>query len=84
MGKNILTSGDIAKLLGVSPRTVCKLIDGGDLPGFRIPGSKHRRVPLSNYNAFAVAKGLPLCTGILKPTRPKTRFMSKSQTNSRI
>jgi excisionase family DNA binding protein len=39
-----LTTGQIAEGLGVAPRTVVHWIDEGLLPGYRIPGSRHRRV----------------------------------------
>ena len=39
------TTGDVAKLLNIAPRTVSKWIDSGRLHGYRIPGSHGRRVP---------------------------------------
>lgn len=39
-----LTTGQVAKRLGVSMRTVSKWIDAGVLRGIRIPLSKDRRV----------------------------------------
>ena len=38
------TAGEIAILYGVSHRTACKMIDGGAIKGFTVPGSKERRV----------------------------------------
>ena len=45
-GKNVLTTGDVAKICNVAPRTVSKWFDSGQLKGYRIPGSKDRRIPL--------------------------------------
>lgn len=44
LGVRWLTTGQIAKRLGVAPRTVAKWIDSGRLIGIRIPGSRDRRV----------------------------------------
>ena len=51
--KEYLGTGKIAKLFGVAPRTVAKWIDKELLVGTRIPGSKHRRVALSEVIRFA-------------------------------
>jgi len=40
----LLTVYEAAALLGVSPATIRRAIDKGKLAGFRIPGSKHRRI----------------------------------------
>jgi excisionase family DNA binding protein len=49
----------LAEILRCSPRTVTKLIDSGQLPGFRIPGSRTRRVLRSDLVAFCVANQFP-------------------------
>ena len=41
------TAGEVAVLYGVSHRTACKMIDGGSIKGFTVPGSKERRVLLT-------------------------------------
>jgi hypothetical protein len=38
------TAGEVAILYGVSHRTACRMIDEGALAGFKVPGSKERRV----------------------------------------
>jgi excisionase family DNA binding protein len=40
----LLTVTEAAEMLGVSPATIRRAIDKGELPGFRVPGSRHRRV----------------------------------------
>lgn len=59
-GRTILTTGRVAKLLKVAPRTVNQWVDKGRLKGYRLPGSKDRRVPWSAVVEFAREHGLPL------------------------
>lgn len=53
------TTGEVAKLLHVAPRTCTKWIDSGALQGWRIPGSKQRRVHASAIVRFAREHGMP-------------------------
>ena len=56
----VLTTGQVAKICKVAPRTVSKWFDTGQLRGYRIPGSKDRRIPLQQLIRFMKAHGLPL------------------------
>ncbi len=58
--KDVLTTGEVAKLCNVAPRTVSKWFDSGQLKGYRIPGSKDRRIPMPNLMQFMKAHGIPL------------------------
>ncbi|MBA7477296.1 hypothetical protein ES707_12702 [subsurface metagenome] len=58
-GKNVLTTGDVAKMCNVAPRTVSKWFDSGKLKGYRIPGSKDRRIPLSELIRFMKGHDIP-------------------------
>jgi len=58
--KDVLTTGQVAKICNVAPRTVSKWFDSGQLRGYRIPGSKDRRIPLSQLVRFMRAHGIPL------------------------
>jgi excisionase family DNA binding protein len=58
-GKNVLTTGDVAKICNVAPRTVSKWFDSGQLKGYRIPGSKDRRIPVSELVRFMRAHNMP-------------------------
>ena len=58
-GKNVLTTGDVAKICNVAPRTVSKWFDSGQLKGYRIPGSKDRRIPLSELTRFMEVHNMP-------------------------
>ena len=58
-GKNVLTTGDVARICNVAPRTVSKWFDSGQLKGYRIPGSKDRRIPVSELIRFMKAHNMP-------------------------
>lgn len=58
--KDVLTTGDVAKICNVAPRTVSKWFDSGKLRGYRIPGSKDRRIPLPQLVQFMRAHDIPL------------------------
>ena len=58
--KEVLTTGDVARLCHVAPRTVSKWFDTGKLRGYRIPGSRDRRIPTKHLQAFMRAHGIPL------------------------
>ncbi len=61
-GKNVLTTGDVAKICNVAPRTVSKWFDNGQLKGYRIPGSKDRRIPIGELVRFMKAHDMPTDT----------------------
>ncbi|MBM4017214.1 MAG: helix-turn-helix domain-containing protein [Planctomycetes bacterium] len=58
--KDILTTGEVARLCGVAPRTVTKWFDAGSLRGYKIPGSRDRRIPRDSLIRFMKAHGIPL------------------------
>ncbi|MGP1310466.1 MAG: response regulator [Phycisphaerales bacterium] len=58
--KDVLTTGEVAKVCNVAPRTVSKWFDSGQLKGYRIPGSKDRRIPISQLVRFMKEHGIPL------------------------
>ena len=58
-GKNVLTTGDVAKICHVAPRTVSKWFDNGQLRGYRIPGSKDRRIPVNELIRFMKTHNMP-------------------------
>ncbi len=58
--KDVLTTGEVAKICSVAPRTVSKWFDSGALHGYRIPGSKDRRIPLNQLIRFMKHHGMPL------------------------
>ena len=58
--KDVLTTGEVARVCGVAPRTVSKWFDTGQLRGFKIPGSRDRRIPRESLIHFMRAFGIPL------------------------
>jgi excisionase family DNA binding protein len=58
--KDVLTTGEVAKICNVAPRTVSKWFDSGALKGYRIPGSKDRRIPVNELVKFMRAHGIPM------------------------
>ena len=58
--KDVLTTGEVAKICNVAPRTVSKWFDSGSLRGYRIPGSKDRRIPVTELVKFMRAHGIPM------------------------
>lgn len=43
-GDRLITTGEAAELLGVSPRTVCRLVDKGEIPAVRYGERASRRL----------------------------------------
>lgn len=60
--KSVLTTGEVASICNVAARTVSKWIDSGRLAGYRIPGSRDRRVTREALEAFIRDTGLPTST----------------------
>jgi len=58
--KDVLTTGEVAKICNVAPRTVSKWFDSGQLKGYRIPGSKDRRIPISELYRFMKEHQIPM------------------------
>ncbi len=57
--KSVLTTGEVAKICNVAPRTVSKWFDSGQLKGYRIPGSKDRRIPADELIQFMRLHNMP-------------------------
>jgi excisionase family DNA binding protein len=55
----VYTTGEVARICHVAPRTVSKWVDTGQLRGYRIPGSRDRRIPVEHLQAFMRAYGIP-------------------------
>lgn len=58
--KEVYTTGEVAKICNVAPRTVSKWFDSGQLKGYRIPGSRDRRIPASELQRFMRQHGIPM------------------------
>ncbi|MFG0294089.1 MAG: response regulator [Phycisphaerales bacterium JB065] len=60
LDKDVLTTGEVAKICNVAPRTVSKWFDSGQIKGYRIPGSKDRRIPVASLIQFMKDHGIPM------------------------
>jgi two-component system response regulator RpaA len=58
--RKVFTTGQVAKICQVAPRTVSKWFDSGKLRGYRIPGSQDRRIPRDQLIRFLKENGMPL------------------------
>ena len=58
--KDLLTTGEAAEICSVSQQTIIRCFDSGRLEGFRIPGSKFRRIPRESLIKFMRENHMPL------------------------
>jgi len=57
--KKIFTTGEAAEICKVSQQTIIRCFDNGRLGGFRVPGSKFRRIPRAELIKFMRANDIP-------------------------
>ncbi|MDR0521600.1 MAG: response regulator [Planctomycetaceae bacterium] len=57
--KTVFTTGEAAKICKVSQQTIIRCFDSGQLKGFRVPGSKFRRIPREQLFSFMRDNGIP-------------------------
>jgi excisionase family DNA binding protein len=58
--KDLYTTGEVADLCKVSQQTIIRCFDTGKVDGFRVPGSKFRRIPRQSLIKFMKAHNIPL------------------------
>ncbi len=58
--KRIFTTGEAAEVCKVSQQTIIRCFDAGRLGGFRVPGSKFRRIPRAELIKFMRANEIPV------------------------
>ncbi|MCE5184913.1 MAG: response regulator [Planctomycetaceae bacterium] len=58
--KNLFTTGEAAEICGISQQTIIRCFDSNKLEGFRIPGSKFRRIPRESLVKFMKENSIPL------------------------
>jgi len=56
--KDTFTTGEAAAACGVSQQTIIRCFDSGRLHGFRVPGSRFRRIPRASLLTFMKANGI--------------------------
>ncbi len=57
--KTVFTTGEAAKICKVSQQTIIRCFDNGQLKGFRVPGSKFRRIPREQLSKFMRDNNIP-------------------------
>ncbi|MFQ5590186.1 MAG: response regulator [Phycisphaerae bacterium] len=58
--KPVYTTGEVAQICKVSQQTVIRCFDSGRLKGFRVPGSRFRRIPREALVSFMKSNHIPL------------------------
>ena len=58
--KAVFTTGEAAEICKVSQQTIIRCFDNGQLQGFRVPGSKFRRIPRDELIKFMKANNIPM------------------------
>ena len=74
----VFTTGQVAKICKVAPRTVSKWFDSGRLKGYRIPGSQDRRIPRDYLIKFLKDHKMPLY-GLEEELLAKVLVVSQEQ-----
>ncbi len=68
-GKQVFTTGEAAEICKVSQQTIIRCFDSGRVHGFRVPGSKFRRIPRAELLRFMKANDIP--TDVLESTKKR-------------
>ena len=58
--KELFTTGEAAEICRISQQTIIRCFDSGRLEGFRVPGSKFRRIPRESLIKFMKDNSIPL------------------------
>jgi excisionase family DNA binding protein len=58
--KSVYTTGEVAAICKISQQTVIRCFDNGRLKGFRVPGSRFRRIPRDALISFMKENDIPL------------------------
>jgi excisionase family DNA binding protein len=57
--KDLFTTGEAAEICRVSQQTIIRCFDSGRLEGFRVPGSRFRRIPRQSLIKFMKDNSIP-------------------------
>lgn len=60
LDKGVYTTGEVAEICNLSQQTIIRCFDNGRLRGFRVPGSRFRRIPRDALIQFMKENGIPL------------------------
>lgn len=58
--KSVFTTGEVAEICKLSQQTVIRCFDQGRLQGYRVPGSRFRRIPREALIQFMKEHNIPL------------------------
>mgnify|MGYP000748823158 FL=1 len=58
--KSVFTTGEVAEICKLSQQTIIRCFDSGQLEGFRVPGSKFRRIPRDKLIKFMKEHNIPM------------------------
>ena len=58
--KELYTTGEAAEICNLSQQTIIRCFDSGRLRGFRIPGSKFRKIPRDSLLKFMKDNSIPM------------------------
>lgn len=75
--KTVFTTGEAAKICKVSQQTIIRCFDNGSLKGFRVPGSRFRRIPREHLYSFMRDNGIP--TDALESGKKKLLIVDDDQ-----
>lgn len=75
--KTVFTTGEAAKICKVSQQTIIRCFDSGQLKGFRVPGSRFRRIPRDVLYKFMKDNGIP--TDALESGKRKALIVDDDQ-----
>ncbi len=57
--KKTFSTGEVASLCGISQQTVIRQFDRGLIEGFKVPGSRFRKIPRESLIMFMKINGIP-------------------------
>ncbi len=72
--KTVFTTGEAAEICKVSQQTIIRCFDSGRLKGFRVPGSRFRRIPRDALLQFMKDNDIP------PDTLPRDKVVGEKQT----
>lgn len=73
--KSIFTTGEAADICRVSQQTIIRCFDSGRLKGFKVPGSKFRRIPRAALLCFMKEHDIP--TEAMSSAKPKVLIIGR-------
>ena len=77
MIKKVYSTGEVAEICKVSQQTIIRCFDAGLIRGFRVPGSRFRRVPHEELIRFMSDNGID--TALQKNNTPRLLVVTNDQ-----